>query len=143
MKNRNGPVVWGQEKANSPRRRLGGWTVGILAGSLLSFSLLAAPIQAQTPAQPVSGNTCTVKNDPDTCEAIETIDQILNFMALLVLPICGIILIVAGIQYSTARNEPKVLADARLRMYKVVLAIILFVGLWSFLKWLLPGGVLE
>lgn len=131
-----------REKMNRLWHRLAACAAGILACSLLSFSLLAAPVEAQT-AQTASGNTCTVKNDPDTCEAIETIDQILNFMALLVLPICGIILIVAGIQYSTARNEPKVLADARLRIYKVVLAIILFVGLWSFLKWLIPGGVLE
>ena len=142
MKNRNGLMGRTREKAKGSWQKLAGWTAGILVCSLLSFSL-AAPAQAQTATPSASGNTCTVKNDPDTCEAIDTINQILNFMALLVLPICGLILIFAGIQYSTARNEPKVLAEARLRIYKVVLAIILFVGLWSFLKWLLPGGVLE
>ena len=88
-------------------------------------------------------SSCADINDVSTCQGIETLDKILNFMALLVVPLCGILITVAGIQYMVSRGNPEIAAAARLRIYKVILALIMFAGLWTFLKWLIPGGVLE
>ena len=102
--------------------------------------VLSNSVEAQTTTP---SSSCDDITDPSSCQAVETFNAVLNFLALLVVPLCGVILIVAGIQYSTARNEPKALAEARMRIYKVVLALVMFISLWSFLKWLLPGGLLE
>ncbi len=86
-------------------------------------------------------STCTDATDPETCQATESINVILNFLAVLVVPIVIIMIVVGGIQYSMAGNNPEAIKNARARIYKAVLALIVFISLWSFLKWLIPGGL--
>lgn len=85
--------------------------------------------------------TCTDAADPETCQATETIDDILNFLAVLVTPIVVIMIVVGGIQYSMAGGNPEAIKNARTRIFKAILALIVFISLWSFLKWLIPGGL--
>ena len=69
------------------------------------------------------------------------LNDVLNLLATLVIPIVSIMIIVGGIQYSMARNNPEALKNARARIYKAILALAAFIGMWSFLKWLIPGGL--
>ena len=113
--------------------------------ALLTFSLVgglaldqAQPVEA---ASETSNLTCTDNSDPDTCQAAGLLDAFLNFLAILVLPLVVIMIIIGGIQYSMAAANPEALKAARARIYKAILALVCFITLWSFLKWLLPGGL--
>ena len=86
-------------------------------------------------------STCADATNPDNCEARQTIDSVLNLMAILIIPIVSIMVIIGGIQYSMAQNNSDAINAARTRIYKALLALICFVALWSFLKWLIPGGL--
>ena len=92
--------------------------------------------------QGFSPSSCESGVDPEDCALYETLDNILNFVAGLVVPITGILIIVGGIQYSAAQNNPEAVKNARGRIYKAVLALICFIAMWTFLQWLLPGGTL-
>ncbi|MCY4011037.1 MAG: hypothetical protein OXF30_03200 [Candidatus Saccharibacteria bacterium] len=89
---------------------------------------------------PTVDSTCEDINN--NCQALETLNSILNYMAIIIFPITIIMIIVGGIQYSIARDNPEAVASARSRIYKAVLALILLISLWTFLQWLIPGGIL-
>lgn len=109
-------------------------------GLVFSFAHAPAVLAADTDTD-VSGPTCTDAEDPESCEAFDTLNAILNFMATLVLPLVSIMIIVGGIQYSMAGNNPEALKNARARIFKAIAALIIFIAMWSFLKWLIPGGL--
>lgn len=62
-------------------------------------------------------------------------------MAAITIPIISLVIIVGGIQYSLAGSNPQALATAKSRLMKAAIALVTFVGLWGFLKWLIPGGL--
>lgn len=49
--------------------------------------------------------------------------------------------VVAGIMYLTARDSEAQVAAAKKRLYQVVLGLVLWVAMWSLLRWLVPGGI--
>ena len=91
--------------------------------------------------QSQSATTCDDLSDPNSCQALQTIDTLLNFLALLVMPVATIMIVIGGIQYSMAGDNSESIKNARAKIFKAVLALIGFIGLWSFLKWLIPGGL--
>ena len=114
------------------------------AAWLLAAWLLAALSAFGQPAAWLAvANTgsCSDPTDPSSCQGFELLDDILNFMALLVVPIIIIMVIIGGIQYSMAGGNADALKEAKSRIFKAAAALVCFVGLWSFLKWLLPGGL--
>ena len=113
--------------------------------ALIGFSALlvtAPPAVAQAQSSQAGSSrqtTCSNLSNIEECQGLRTIDSVLNFMAILVVPLCGVLVTVAGIQYMVSRNNPEMASAARMRIYKVILALVSFLGLWAFLKWLLPG----
>lgn len=65
----------------------------------------------------------------------------LNFLAASVGIAAVIMLIVAGIQYSAAADNPQAVQAAKQRIYNVVIGLVTFFLLWGFLQWLIPGGI--
>jgi hypothetical protein len=51
------------------------------------------------------------------------------------------VVIVAGLQYSTAQGEPQKQAAARMRIVNALLALLLYLFTFAILQWLVPGGV--
>lgn len=49
--------------------------------------------------------------------------------------------IVGGIQYSTAGGNPQKASEAKKKISNAVLSLILMVFLYPFLQWLVPGGI--
>lgn len=49
----------------------------------------------------------------------------------------------AGIQYTTARDNPQAVAAAKQKIINVVIGIAAFIFMWAFLNWLVPGGVFK
>ena len=137
---------------------LGHWRTSRASRSLilpLAFAFLlfwpAIPVFANT-AQEVAPeqqtNTtlrinCEDASNPQTCEGFRFFNDALNLLASVVVSICVLLVIIAGIQYSIAREKPELALAAQMRIYKAMLALVLFVFMWAFLKWLIPGENLE
>lgn len=49
--------------------------------------------------------------------------------------------VVGGIQYSAARDNPQAVAAARKKISNAVLALVLYLFGFAFLQWLIPGGI--
>jgi hypothetical protein len=50
-------------------------------------------------------------------------------------------IIIGGIQYSSANGDPKKIAAAKSRVYNALLALVAYLFIFSFLQWLIPGGI--
>ena len=125
----------------SSLRRVFLWSLAALLAFSLAGGLAFGQAQPAEAASETSNLTCTDNSDPDTCQATGLLDDFLNFLAILVLPLIVIMIVIGGIQYSMAAANPDAIKAARARIYKAILALACFIGLWSFLKWLLPGGL--
>ena len=90
----------------------------------------------------ITNNSCADDADPSTCEGLKTIDLILNLLAVITMPVILGVIIVGGIQYSASGGNPEANKAALKRIFTAVIALIAFVGLWSFLQWLIPGGII-
>ena len=86
-------------------------------------------------------------NNPDSCIQDNPIIKWLNFLINLVAGIVGVgavlMVIWAGIQYTTARDNAQAVAEAKQKIINVVIGIAAFIFLYAFLNWLVPGGVFK
>lgn len=52
-------------------------------------------------------------------------------------------LIYAGITYTTASNDSAKVAKAKEMIFNVVLGLVLYALMWSFIQYLIPGGIFK
>ncbi len=50
-------------------------------------------------------------------------------------------IIIAGIQFSAAGNDPQKVESARNRIVNSLLALLVFIFMFAFLQWVVPGGI--
>lgn len=50
-------------------------------------------------------------------------------------------LVISGIQYAAAQDNPQAVAGAKTRIYNVVIGIVIYAFMFGLLQWLIPGGV--
>lgn len=50
-------------------------------------------------------------------------------------------LIISGIQYAAAQDNPQAVAGAKTRIYNIVIGIVIYAFMFGLLQWLIPGGV--
>lgn len=128
---------------------IGSLAVSILATSLAFFAT-TAPANAQQNCAGVNtsiigGSMCEgVNNDSGDIEdsAIWVILRwVINIMAagVAILAVGGIIY--GAILYTTAAGSPEQTKKAMGIIMNVVIGVIAFALMWSFLQWLIPGGV--
>lgn len=72
---------------------------------------------------------------------VKDLNLIVNVLAGLVSIVSIGVIILGGIQYSTAGGNPQALTNARKRILNGLLALAAFIFIWAFLQWLIPGGV--
>lgn len=48
-------------------------------------------------------------------------------------------IVIAGIQYSTAKDNDQQIAKAKMRIFQIVIGMVIWATLYTALKWLLPG----
>lgn len=72
---------------------------------------------------------------------VKDISLIVDVLAGLVGVVAVVMIVVGGIQYSLARNNPQATAGARTRILNAVIAMIAFMFIWALLQYLVPGGV--
>jgi hypothetical protein len=66
---------------------------------------------------------------------------IVNFLAAGVGVVIAIMLTVASIQYITARGKPDLIEAAKKKIINTLIALGMFIFMYSLLQWLIPGGI--
>lgn len=84
-----------------------------------------------------------LKDDGQGCGVFSILNLVVDILSIGI-GIVGVIgIIVVGIQYLTAGGNEQQTAKARRRMFEIVLGIVAYVVLYTFIQWLLPGGKLN
>jgi len=84
----------------------------------------------------VDSNTC-LKYNP----MIQWIRFLINVLSALIGVIVIIMVTLAGIQYSSAADNPQGVQAAKKRIENVLVGLVAYIFLYAFLQWLIPGGV--
>lgn len=84
--------------------------------------------------------------DGEKCLENNPIIVWLNFFINVFAAVIGVgavaMLIFAGVQYTTAADNPSQVEAAKKKIGAVVLGLVAFIFLYAFLNWLIPGGVI-
>lgn len=75
------------------------------------------------------------------CGIVGYIITFINVLSGLVGVVIVIMIAVGGIQYTTARDDPQAVAAAKARIRNAILALVFYLFGFSFLQWLIPGGI--
>ena len=81
------------------------------------------------------------KINKDNCGIVKYIILITNALSAIVGIVIVTMIIIGGIQYSTAGPDPSKVQAARKKISNALLALVLFVFGFSILQWLIPGGI--
>jgi len=77
------------------------------------------------------------------CNFFEQILVLVNIVSGLIGVAVVLNIIVAGIQYSTAADNPNKVQSAKQKVTNSIIALIAYAFLVAFLQWIVPGGVLN
>jgi hypothetical protein len=86
---------------------------------------------------------CTSDNlAAGNCRIIGYLITAINIVTASVVVVIVGSIVAAGIQYSSARDDPQTIAKAKHRILMAVIALAMFIFGFTFLQWLVPGGIL-
>lgn len=77
------------------------------------------------------------------CQLLKRLLDFTNALSGIVAIVVVMMIIIGGIQYSAAGGDPKKVAGAKSRIYNAIFAFLAFIFIYSFLQWLIPGGVFK
>jgi hypothetical protein len=80
--------------------------------------------------------------DYETCGITRNIVLLINVLSATLGVVVTAVIIIAGIQYSASAGNPQAAAAARQRIVNAALALLFFAGMYGFLQWIVPGGLL-
>lgn len=72
---------------------------------------------------------------------VNLLDMAVNFLAAGIGVIVVVMIIIGGIQYTSAGNNPQTVAAARKKITNAVIAFVAFLLVYAFMQWLIPGGI--
>lgn len=75
------------------------------------------------------------------CGIVKYLLLFINVLSSIVGIVIVIMIIIGGIQYSTAADNPQAAVEAKKRIANAILALLLFIFMFSFLQWVVPGGI--
>lgn len=104
-------------------------------------STIPAPTEAKTDCQVKDSDGNSQDLDEDTCGIVDLLNTAFNFVAGGVAIAVIVNIIYAGIQYSTAQGDPSVAAKSKTRIRNALFAFVMYLSLYAFIQWLIPGGV--
>ena len=85
-------------------------------------------------------STCTIESAD--CNINQYIELFINILSGLVGVVVVMVIVIGGIQYGTAGDDPGKLQAAKQRITKALIALLVFIFLYAFLQYLVPGGVI-
>ncbi len=86
-------------------------------------------------------------NDPNgtitasNCGIVAYLQLFINVLSGLVGIVIVIMIIWGGIEYSSAGNDPQKVGAAKSKISNALLALVVFIFMYSFLQWVVPGGI--
>lgn len=92
----------------------------------------------RVPLSEVNNEDGTLEND---CGIIRYLLIFINALSALVGVVIVGVITVGGIQYSTAADNPQATMAAKKRIGNAIAALLLYIFMFSFLQWLVPGGI--
>lgn len=104
------------------------------------FSALSPVVAFAEPIEPVD-NTVLTQEEEDGQKIFDYIQTGVNLTTALAGLAIAAGFIIGGIQYSTSGGNPSAAAAAKKRIGSAVLALLALVFLYTFLQWLVPGGI--
>ena len=72
---------------------------------------------------------------------VKDLNLVVNFLSALVGVVVVVVIVLGGIQYSMAGDNPSAVTAAKQRIINGLIALVAFLLMFSFLQWLIPGGV--
>lgn len=131
--------------------------VGFVVLAIISAQIICMPLSKAAAQQTcVHNNTGVACPQDDPCNnttadkinecvqsnpIVKDLNGIVNFLSAGVgIVIVGVI-ILGGIQYATAGDSPDAVTKAKHRIVNALLAFAIFMFIYAFLQWLVPGGV--
>jgi hypothetical protein len=78
----------------------------------------------------------------NNCGIIAYIVVFINTLSAAVGIVVTIMIVWGGIQYSSSRDNPQQTQEAKTRIRNAIFALVFYLFIFSFLQWLVPGGVI-
>lgn len=88
-----------------------------------------------------SSDTIAFETDEDGAKVISYLQDGINLLTALAGLAITSSVIIGGIQYSTSGGNPQAAASAKKRIGNAFLALLALVFLYTFLQWIVPGGI--
>ncbi len=101
-----------------------------------------APIISGTAGSAASG--CATKPTTDICHNViiqNYIQPLINFLGIGFGLITTIMIVIGGVQYSAAGDNPQAVQAAKKRIFNAIFALVVFMLMYAFLQFLVPGGL--
>ncbi len=76
----------------------------------------------------------------DNC-IITNVNVVINILSGSIGLLVIIVIIIAGIQYTTAGGDPQRIGKAKNRIRNAIVALVAYMFLYGFLQWIVPGGL--
>lgn len=94
-------------------------------------------------AKCTSGSSCIALSqaNPEASQFFKLLSGAVTFLTAGVGIVVTAMIVIGGIQYSTANGDPQKVAGAKKTIYNALFALVAFIFLWAFMQWLIPGGV--
>lgn len=89
----------------------------------------------------VFGGTSSDCNGESGGCIISDIQLVINVLSIGVGVVVTIMIVLGGLQYMTSRDNPQAVQAAKTRITNAVIGLVAFVFVYSFLQWLVPGGI--
>lgn len=111
----------------------------VIALTAIGFSFNNFAYAASSACQQGDANACI--NDSKISPFMKLAKTVINILSGAVLLIATIMIIIAGITYTTSSGDPAKVTKAKTTIINVVMGVAAYFFLWAFLQWLIPGGV--
>jgi cytochrome bd-type quinol oxidase subunit 2 len=121
---------------------------GLIFASLVACAMfiVATPAFAQSIPTEESVRSYNCKNQTSgEClkenPIIKWLNIIINALAAIIGIAATIMIVVGGLQYASARDNPQAVQAAQERIRNVLIGLLTFIFFYAFIQWLIPGGV--
>lgn len=79
---------------------------------------------------------------PDNCQIVKYLVIFINVLTAIAGLVVVLMIIVGGIQYSAARDNPQAVQAAKGKITNALLGLIAYIFTSAFLQWIVPGGII-
>jgi uncharacterized membrane protein YraQ (UPF0718 family) len=110
---------------------------------LLLNVVIAVPVAAASPCDKKTPTSQSLENCLNENPIVKQLKNVINFLSAGVGIIVVGSIIVGGIQYALAGNNPQAVSAAKKRIQDTLIALLAFFFIYAFLQWLVPGGLLN